>query len=457
MIFDCYSTVDSVYGIVKDATVVAHSSSIYIVSVGMAKPSSEYPIVIIDPNTIGITNYGALTDHPEIIVPSLEAALTWCGTTYPDVPVAVIGDRATLIRAVTNPQLRHIYVSVMQLETVAGAEPFPAVAKPAVYQQVCARTQSIMYDFTNVEELAYLKLVERLMSAPPRPDRTGVGTRGLFHEVLKFTLHDNDMRKILPLITTKRTRFAPIYHELVWFLRGSTNTSYLVDNNVHIWDGNSTREYLDTYGLKHYACGEVGPIYGFQWRHAGAKYINEETRAATGTTAQSLTSGIDQIENVIGTLRRNPWDRRMIVCAWNVDQLAEMALPPCHYSFQFHVDGDSAGNPRYLNCLVNMRSADVFLGVPFNIASYSLLTHMIADLVGLTAGVLSLSMADCHIYQSHIEQAKLLLTRTPRQFPTIVMPRARRRINDYAYDNVIGDYVIEGYQPHAAISAPMAV
>jgi len=459
MFFDCHIVVDGKYGIVNDRPLAAIGTT-YILSKGIPKPShSSQPIIVIDPAARGITISGILTASPEVVVGSLAAALNWCADNVPATKIVLIGTADAYRAAMMSPWLRRAYVDQLQLDNVIGAEAFPVGLLPANAQQmqICPQRRSYIYDFTNTEELAYLRLVERLLSAPPRPDRTGVGTRGLFHEVLKFTLSTADGRRILPLITTKRTWFAGIYHELVWFLRGSTDTTYLVENGVHIWDGNSTREYLDAYGLDHYKPGEVGPVYGFQWRHAGAEYVCKEIQEELDIEPNAR--GIDQIVKVIETLKRSPWDRRMIICSWNVAQLAKMALPPCHYSFQFHVDPDIDGTPKYLNCLVNMRSSDMFLGVPFNIASYALLTHMIADICGLTAGTLSLSMADCHLYRSHEDQARLLITRLPRQFPTITFPARKksRTINDYSHEFKITDYTINGYCPHPTIHAPMAV
>jgi thymidylate synthase len=316
------------------------------------------------------------------------------------------------------------------------------------------------YIFTNSEENAYLALLGRLIIAPLRSNRTGIPTRGLFHEVLKFTLHDEQRGAILPLLTTKAVYWRAVYHELIWFLRGSTDTAYLRDNKIRIWDGNSTREYLDSRGLVNYDEGEVGPVYGYQWRHWGADYGGRRS-----------DGGIDQLAAVIETLKRDPFDRRMVVSAWNPSQISEMALPPCHYSFQFHVStagGDAGGDttcvgaPTYLNCLVNMRSADIALGVPFNIASYALLTHMVAKIVGLTPGTLSISIADCHLYTNHIEAVHEMTARSTRRFPVLRFSPAietaeNLTIDDFAYNFGYDDFIVEGYAPHPAIKMDMAV
>ena len=314
------------------------------------------------------------------------------------------------------------------------------------------------FSHTINEEKSYHDLLKRTLDAPLRPNRTDVATRGLFHEVLKFNLF-RDGKKIMPLMTTKRVAWKAIYHELIWFLRGSTDVKYLQDNSITIWDGNSSREFLDKYSLGEYDDGEVGPIYGYQWRNWGATYINKQMSQELNISGSFPKQGIDQIATVIETLKNNPWDRRMIVSAWNVKQLNEMALPPCHYSFQFHV-GAVDEKPTYLNCLVNMRSADIFLGVPFNIASYALLTHIIAHITGLTPGVLSISMADCHLYVNHEEQARIMIDRTPRGFPEFEFSSSitkKSTIDDFTNNYSIDDYIIHNYKPYPAIKATMAI
>jgi len=214
----------------------------------------------------------------------------------------------------------------------------------------------------------------------------------------------------------------------------------LTQHKVPIWNGNTSREYLDSIGLTTYQPGETGPIYGYQWRHWGG----------------------DQFAKVIETLKTNPWDRRMIVSAWNVEQLPLMVLPPCHYSFQFHVDPDCDGKPDRLNCLVNMRSADVALGVPFNIASYAFITHLVALIVGLKPGALSLSMADCHVYTNHFDGINKQLARSPNRFPTIrfsdrVTAASDLTIDKFVNEFTIDDVIIDNYAPQGFIKLPMAV
>jgi thymidylate synthase len=245
-------------------------------------------------------------------------------------------------------------------------------------------------------------------------DRTGTGTRSVFGYQMRF-----DLAAGFPLVTTKRTHLRSIVHELVWFLRGDTNINYLHDNNVTIWD-----EWADEHG-------ELGPVYGKQWR---------SWACPDGRT-------VDQISGVIDEIRRNPDSRRLVVSAWNVADLPEMALMPCHALFQFYVaDGR-------LSCQLYQRSADIFLGVPFNIASYALLTHMIANVTGLRPGEFVHTLGDAHLYNNHVDQARIQLERTPRPLPHLALTPGVRSIFDYQYEDV----VVTGYDPYPSIKAPIAV
>ena len=253
-----------------------------------------------------------------------------------------------------------------------------------------------------------------------RTDRTGVGTRSVFGRQLRFDLRDG-----FPLVTTKKVHLRSVIHELLWFLRGDTNVAYLNEHNVTIWD-----EWADERG-------DLGPVYGHQWRSWPTPPSGEHPGGGA----------IDQIANVVEAIRTNPDSRRLIVSAWNPADVERMALPPCHALFQFYVsDGD-------LSCQLYQRSADLFLGVPFNIASYALLTHMVAQVTGLGVGEFIHTFGDAHIYANHEEQVGTQLERTPRALPTL-------RLNP-AIDDIFGfrfeDVAVEGYEPHPAIRAPVAV
>lgn len=249
-----------------------------------------------------------------------------------------------------------------------------------------------------------------------RKDRTGVGTRSIFGAQLRF-----DLRESFPLITTKKVHLKSVIYELLWFLKGDTNTAYLNEHGVSIWN-----EWAN-------AQGDLGPVYGAQWIH---------WKKHTGET-------INQIQYVIDTLRKDPWSRRLIVNAWNVGELDQMALTPCHALFQFYANPDT----KELSCQLYQRSADVFLGVPFNIASYALLTQMIAQVTGYRAAEFIHSFGDAHVYLNHQEQLKLQLTREPRPFPKMQINPAVKDIFSFNY----ADFTLTDYNPHPGIKAPIAI
>jgi len=286
-------------------------------------------------------------------------------------------------------------------------------------------------------EQQYLGLIRKIIdTGVRRGDRTGTGTLSLFGAQMRW-----DLSETFPLLCTKRVFWSGVAKELLWFVRGSTDANLLKEQGVGIWDGNGTREFLDSRGLVNNRPGDLGPVYGFQWRHFGAEY--------SGCDADYTGKGIDQLQNIIDTIRSNPTDRRMIICAWNPAALHEMALPPCHMMAQFYV-ADGA-----LSCLMTQRSCDMGLGVPFNIASYALLTRMIAHITGLRAGELIHSLGDAHVYLNHIGPLLEQLQREPRQFPTLEI-NARddlREIDDFRFE----DFAISGYKPHKKIAMKMAV
>lgn len=260
-----------------------------------------------------------------------------------------------------------------------------------------------------------------------KEDRTGTGTLSVFGYQMRFPLAEG-----FPLLTTKKVHFKSVVHELLWFLKGDTNIKYLKDNGVSIWD-----EWADERG-------ELGPVYGHQWRNFGAKKAGDSW---LGTRVEQDLRGVDQIAQLISDIRRNPDSRRLIVSAWNPVDVPQMALPPCHSLFQFYVAGGA------LSCQLYQRSADVFLGVPFNIASYALLTHMIAQVCGLKAGDFVHTLGDAHLYSNHVEQARLQLSREYRPLPAL---RLNPQVDDlFAF--TFDDITLEGYDPHPAIKAPVAV
>ncbi|MDR1413862.1 MAG: thymidylate synthase [Puniceicoccales bacterium] len=263
---------------------------------------------------------------------------------------------------------------------------------------------------------SYLSLLQQVLATgEKRSDRTGVGTIGLFGAQLRF-----DLRTNFPVVTTKFVSLKSVIHELLWFIDGNTNVKYLRDNGVKIWD-----EWAD-------ADGNLGRVYGAQWR---------AWRRVDGES-------VDQLANVVEQIRRDPFSRRHIVCAWNPGEIDQMALPPCHAFFQFHVSIDGG-----LSCQLYQRSADMFLGVPFNISSYSLLTVMVAHVCGLYPKEFVHTFGDLHIYSNHLDQVREQLTREPLPPPTLKLRRKVTAIDDFAYE----DFEITDYQHHPAIKAPIAL
>ena len=292
----------------------------------------------------------------------------------------------------------------------------------------------------------YLDLLDKICrEGVVRDDRTGTGTKGIFGYQMRFDLSEG-----FPLLTTKRVFLKGVIYELLWFLKGDTNIKYLVDNGVHIWDSDAYRYYnelcvkhgvlpvdMDTFlgalgvdsPIDGYKFGDLNHVYGYQWR----------------SWPKANGESIDQIKEVINTIKNNPSSRRMIVSAWNVADVGSMALPPCHTMFQFFV---AEGK---LSCQLYQRSGDVFLGVPFNIASYALMTMMIAKACGLQSGEFIHTLGDAHLYLNHLDQAAEQLSRDTRALPRMIIAD-RDSIFDYTYD----DFTLEGYDPHPAIKAPLS-
>ena len=295
----------------------------------------------------------------------------------------------------------------------------------------------------------YLDLLNRIVThGIVKSDRTGTGTKSVFGHQMRFDLSEG-----FPLLTTKKVFLKGIIHELLWFLKGDTNIKYLVDNGVHIWDNDAYRHYndlcirngvlpvdMETFlaaaqqgiasPIEGYTFGDLNRVYGYQWRSWGTPD----------------GGAIDQIEQVINTIKHNPDSRRMIVSAWNVAEIEDMALPPCHVLFQFYVANGK------LSCMLYQRSADTFLGVPFNIASYALLTMMIAQECGLEAGEFVHTLGDTHLYLNHMEQVAEQLSREPRALPKMKLNPEVKSVFDFRYE----DFTLEGYDPYPTIKAPMS-
>jgi len=287
----------------------------------------------------------------------------------------------------------------------------------------------------NKEETQYLNIIKGIIdNGYYKMDHTGTGTYTKLGVKIEF-----DLKERFPLLTTKKVFFRGIVEELLWFIKGDTNSKNLSKKGIKIWDRNSSREYLDKIGLKNRKVGDLGPIYGFQWRHFGAPYIDCETDY-TG-------KGIDQLKNCIHLIKNNPSSRRILMSAWNPPQTKEMALPPCHLMCQFFVI-----KKEYLSCLVYLRSGDMGLGIPFNIASYALLTCMVAQVCGLKRGSLIQIIGDAHVYKNHIEPLKEQLKRVPREFPKLILNKVKD-IDGFKYE----DFKIVDYNPYPTIKMKMSV
>ena len=266
-----------------------------------------------------------------------------------------------------------------------------------------------------------------------RNDRTGTGTISIFGRQMKFNLQDG-----FPLVTTKKMFFKGIIHELLWMISGSQSIKYLKDNGVHIWDPWANE------------MGTVGPMYGYQWRK-WPEYKRLTMSSTVGNTIILSYNQIDQLNKAIHEIKENPTSRRILVSAWNVADIPEMALPPCHVMYQFYVRRD-----KYLDCHVYQRSADVFLGLPWDIALYATLMHMVAYLTDKKPGILTYSLGDTHIYLNHVEQVKLQLTREPKGLPVLMVNKRNRKIesiDDFTYD----DFELIGYNPHPAIKGEISI
>lgn len=316
----------------------------------------------------------------------------------------------------------------------------PAVFRLTAQERGNGATYSYLFEtwtrLVNPEEQQYLDLVRDLLQqGHERPDRTQVGVRSSFGHRLRF-----DLQHHFPLLTTKRVFFRGVVEELLWFLRGHTNAKLLRDKGVRIWDGNASRSYLDSIQLYEREEDDLGPIYGFQWRHFGAQYrtMHDDYEG----------QGVDQLARLIALIRTDPTSRRLLMSAWNPCDLQAMALPPCHVLSQFYVHEGK------LSCQMYQRSGDMGLGVPFNVASYALLTYLLAHITGLVPGELIHVLGDAHVYRNHEAALAEQLRRTPRAFPTLTLSGPRSE--DWSLWQ-LSHFQLQGYDPHDALVLPLAV
>ncbi|KND02432.1 thymidylate synthase [Spizellomyces punctatus DAOM BR117] len=302
-------------------------------------------------------------------------------------------------------------------------------------------------------EHQYLSLIRTILQQGyPRADRTGTGTLSLFAPPqLRFSLAENSF----PLLTTKRVPLRIVFEELMFFIRGQTDSTILSKKGVKIWDGNGSREALDRIGLVDRRVGDLGPVYGFQWRHFGAEYVNADE--------DYKGKGVDQLREVIRLIKENPADRRIIMSAWNPADLSKMALPPCHMFCQFYVSTPTPTQPATLSCQLYQRSCDMGLGVPFNIASYALLTILIAHVTNLVPGEFIHCLGDAHVYKDHIDALKVQLEREPRPFPRIYIKGGEskattvnemvKELEEFEWERL----ELVGYEPYGKIEMKMSV
>ena len=360
--------------------------------------------------------------------------------------VFVIGGASIYKNALENKKLPLHHVFITRVKGDHGCDvSIDFEGTPKGYQQISKSDDQTEGDFTysfekysrsNKEEQQYLDLVEDIiLNGVKKGDRTGVGTISRFGAQMRFSLRDGRF----PLLTTKRVFWTGVAEELFWFIKGETNGKTLKAKGVGIWDDNGTREFLDGRGLHNREVGDLGPIYGFQWRHFGAEY---------GTCHDDYSGkGIDQLAEVIDKIKNNPNDRRIIMSAWNPTAMPEMALPPCHILSQFYVANGE------LSCQMYQRSCDMGLGVPFNIASYSLLTIILADICGLKPGDFIHTLGDAHVYSNHVEPLQTQLERNPRPFPVVKIINHHDKVEDYCME----DFAVLDYAPFPTIKMQMAV
>lgn len=409
-------------------------------------PSKHRPLE----NRINIIISSTLKTTPSsevIVVPTLNEAIESVNNNNIIENIFIIGGGMIYNEVVQKNISDKIYVSEIEskeLDDVEFDSFFPLIPMnkydgPHKFREVLYRNTKCtftIYEKKKHEEYQYLKLIREVIdNGVQKGDRTGVGTLSVFGRTMRFSLRNN----VMPLLTTKRTFWKGIVEELLWFIKGETNAKKLSDKGVKIWDGNGSKEFLTNLGLGHREEGDLGPVYGFQWRHFGADYKTHKDNYEG--------QGVDQLKQLIETLKNNPNDRRMILSAWNPAAMHLMTLPPCHMMCQFYVSNGE------LSCQMYQRSCDLGLGVPFNIASYSLLTRILAQVCDLLPGEFIHVLGDAHVYLNHIEPLEEQLKRNPNEFPILNIKTDNKDIDKFEYE----DFELVGYKPHKTIKMEMAV
>lgn len=383
-------------------------------------------------------------NHPDIkVYPSLTDALVGLGSSKIYEEVFIAGGEQIYKEAIEKflYLCKKAYVTKFKMDYVCDQFfPFDAIKDQPLFCDVAKSRDYSRYIFTpkvSHSEYQYLNLLKEVVSGEQKVDRTGVGTRSLFGARMEF-----NMESTIPILTTKKVNFEAVIKELLFFISGKTDTRILSEQGIKIWEANTKKEILERIGLP-WNEGDMGPGYGWQWRHYGAPY--------EGCDKDYGSVGIDQLKNLIEGIRNEPHSRRHILTAWNPAQIDQMVLPPCHILAQFNVSSDK----KYLDCQLYQRSGDMFLGVPFNIASYAFLTYMIASITALRPRKFIHVIGDAHIYNNHMTQVSTQLNRMPRPFPTLKFRNATRihEIDDFNFDS----FIIEGYSSWAYINAEMAV
>jgi dihydrofolate reductase/thymidylate synthase len=360
--------------------------------------------------------------------------------------IIIIGGQQIYALALALDLVQEVFVTAIH-KVYPNCDAFFPELRPAFQLEYSCREQEedgTVLDFQRFvkgheehEEHQYLRLVKEILtSGALKGDRTGTGTKSVFGRTMRFSLCNG----VLPLLTTKRTFWRGVAVELLWFISGKTNAATLKEQGVNIWEGNSSRKYLDSIGLTHREEGDLGPVYGFQWRHFGAEYKTMHDNYDG--------QGVDQLLELIETIKRDPNSRRLVLNAWNPPQLKDMALPPCHVMSQFYVSAEGE-----LSCQMYQRSADMGLGVPFNIASYALLTRLIAQCCNLRCGELIHVIGDCHVYLNHEEALWEQLKNDPTPFPTLKITSSTTDIDQFRFE----DLELLDYNPHKAIKMSMSV
>ena len=419
--------------------------------------------VVLSRNSANIANIQALIYH------NFKDAIQSLSSNIAVHEIFVIGGQEIYEIAINDPRCKSIYISEMpDYKNLGNCDKhFPEIPKWfALQSQIPAEksTDPVFKQYNSLfdlhsSEYQYLNaLNDILVNGVPINDRTGIGTLACFSTHMKFPIKvlnpdaaPAELRYRVPIMTTKTLFHRGVFEELIFFLQGKTNVKPLQDKGVHIWDGNTSREFLDLHGLKNYSEGETGPFYGFQWNYFGAEYIAEQNEIWLDNN-----NGVNQLEECIRLLKTDPYSRRIVLSAWNPVDLPKMCLPPCHMVYNFCVMPPAPGAKPTLHCAMFQRSGDMFLGVPFNIYSTALLTIFMSRAANMLPGSISLTVTNAHIYKNHIDQVRTQLQRYPYKYPVLQIKKEINTLQDMR-NLEFTDCELTEYNKHPAIKAEMAV